>query len=88
MNRAVCMGRRIRLNSSRRQSCPPDNSDQNRGKIKSLPCVRHWRQLGNQVQQVQNRGHIHVFCEHCKQVMNIAACMFELDIKQRTSFNI
>ena len=50
--------------------------------------MHHWRQFGNQVQQVQDRGHIHVFCEHCKQVMNITACMFELEIKQRTSLNI
>lgn len=88
MNRAVCVGSRTRLNSSRGQSCPPDNSDQNRGKVKGLSCMCHWRQLGNQVQQVQNRGHIHVFCEHCQQVMNITACMFELEMKQRASLSI
>lgn len=29
-----------------------------------------------------------MFSEHCKQVMNITARMFELKMKQRTSLNI
>ena len=29
-----------------------------------------------------------MFCEHCQQVVNITACMLELEMKQRTSLNI